>query len=84
MGFYTADARSTLMTDSERKIMRYFRQYRIGANEMLFFHSNLANTGSPRFQSAMESLIRNGLVVRERRKNAYSLTEDGFAASQSA
>lgn len=73
-----------MMTESERKIMRYFRQYRIGANEMLFFNTNLANSTSPKFHSAMESLIRSGLVVRERRKNAYSLTEDGFAASQSA
>jgi hypothetical protein len=73
-----------MMTEAERKIMRYFRQYRIGANEMLFFHNNVANPASPKFQSAMESLIRNGLVVRERRKNAYSLTENGFAASHSA
>jgi predicted transcriptional regulator len=73
-----------MMTDAEKQIMRYFRQYHIGANEMLFFNTNLANSASPKFNSAMESLIRSGLVVRERRKNAYSLTEHGFAASHSA
>jgi predicted transcriptional regulator len=72
-----------MMTEAEKQIMRYFRQYRIGANEMLFFNTNVSNSASPKFQSAMDSLIRNGLVVRERRKNAYSLTEDGFAALQS-
>jgi len=75
---------ATLMTDAERQIMRYFKQYRIGANEMLFFNANVANSGSSKFTTAMESLIRNGLVIRERRRNAYSLTIDGFAASQSA
>jgi predicted transcriptional regulator len=72
------------MTDIEKKIMRYFRQYRIGAHEMLFFNGILANASSTRFQSAMDSLIRNGLVIKERRKGAYSLTNDGFVASQSA
>jgi hypothetical protein len=80
----TDETGATKMTDAEKKIMRYFRQYRIGANEMLFFNGGLSNTASPKFQSAMESLIRNGLVVRERRKGAYSLTDDGFVASQSA
>jgi hypothetical protein len=72
------------MTDAERQIMRYFKKYRIGANEMLFFNANVANSGSSKFNSAMDSLIRSGLVVRERRRNAYSLTSDGFAVSQSA
>jgi hypothetical protein len=72
------------MTDQERQILRYFKKYRIGANEMLFFNTNVANSGSPKFNTAMDSLIRNGLVIRERRRNAYSLTDDGFAVSQSA
>jgi hypothetical protein len=72
------------MTEAERQIMRHFRQYHVRANEMLFFNTNPANAASPKFQSAMESLIRNGLVVRERRRNAYSLTDAGFTRSMSA
>lgn len=72
------------MTDEERQIMRHFRQYHVGANEMLFFNTSLANSGSPKFQSAMEGLIRNGLVIRERRRNAYSLTDAGLTVSMSA
>jgi hypothetical protein len=76
--------REPVMTDAERQILRYFKKYRIGANEMLFFNTSVTNTSSSKFNSAMDSLIRNGLVVRERRRNAYSLTDDGFAVSQSA
>ena len=72
------------MTKAEKDIMRHFRQYRIGRNEMLFFNTNLANSDSPKFQFAMASLIRSGLVIKERRRNAYSLTFDGFMASLSA
>jgi hypothetical protein len=72
------------MTKSEKNIMRQFRQYRVGANEMLFFNVSVSNSHAPDFQSAMRSLIRNGLVVEERRRHAYSLTSDGYAASLSA
>ena len=69
------------MTKAEQDIMRYFRQYRVGANEMLFFNMGFSNSESPAFSSAMASLISNGLVVQERRRHAYSLTFDGFVAS---
>ena len=72
------------MTHAEIAIMRHFRQYRIGINEMLFFNTTMANADSPRFNSAMAALIRGGLVVQERRRNAYSLTNLGFTASLSA
>lgn len=72
------------MTNSEKKIMQYFRQYHVSANEMLFFNTGLTNSSTSTFQLAMASLIRSGLVNRERRRNAYSLTDDGYAASMSA
>ncbi len=71
------------MTRSETSILRYFRQYRIGANEMLFFNSGIVKSHPPEFRRAMASLIDNGLVVEERRRNAYSLTEEGYCASLS-
>lgn len=71
------------MTKTEKDIMRQFRQYRIGINEMLCFNTSLSKGNSSDFQLAMSSLIRHGLVIPERRRHAYSLTAEGFAASQS-
>ena len=71
------------MTGSETDILRYFRQYRIGANEMLFFNSGMAKSHPPKFRFAMASLIESGHVVEERRRNAYSLTFRGYSASLS-
>jgi predicted transcriptional regulator len=72
------------MTQTERDIMRHFRQYHIGVNEMLCFNTTMANSNSPKFQSAMTALIRTGMVVKERHRHAYSLTPDGFTLSMSA
>lgn len=72
------------MTKAERAILQRFRQYRIGANEMLFFNANFMTTNTAGFNLAMSSLIREGLVVQERRKNAYSLSDAGFVVSLSA
>jgi hypothetical protein len=69
------------MTASETDILRYFRQYRIGTNEMLFFNSGMAKSHPPKFLGAMASLIDSGHVVEERRQNAYSLTSRGYNAS---
>jgi len=71
------------MTKAERDIMRHFRKYRVGVNEMLCFDTNPSKTNSSEFQVAMTSLIESGLVVRERRRHAYSLTPEGFATSLS-
>ena len=69
------------MTQSETSILRYFRQYRIGAHEMLFFNAGMVKSHPPEFRRAMASLIDSGLVVEERQRNAYSLTEQGYSAS---
>jgi hypothetical protein len=71
------------MNNAEKAIMRQFRLYRIGVNEMLCFNAAVANANTAQFQSAIASLVRNGLVIKERRRNAFSLTAEGFAASQS-
>lgn len=71
------------MTKAEKDIMRHFRQYRIGVNEMLCFDTSGAKCRSGDFQTAITSLIRSGFVVAEQRRDAYSLTPQGFAASLS-
>ena len=72
------------MTDSEREIMCYFRRYRIGASEMLFFSTGPAKAHPQQFYHAMTSLVRSGMVVKERHPHAYSLTPLGYRASLSA
>jgi hypothetical protein len=69
------------MTKSKQDILRHFRQYQVGVNEMLFFNTQTTTSDSPKFDVAMASLIREGLVVQERRRHAYSLTNSGFEAS---
>jgi hypothetical protein len=72
------------MTDSEAEIMRYFRRFDVGVGQMLFFDTGPAHADPARFHHAMGSLIRRGLVVQERRRGAYSLTQRGYRASLSA
>jgi DNA-binding IclR family transcriptional regulator len=69
------------MTPSECAILNYFRRYDIGPSEMLFFNPNDCKLPMAPFNSAMESLLRRGLVVQERHKLAYSLTTHGYELS---
>lgn len=71
------------MTASEAKIMRLFRQYRADPCRMVFFNAGPAKAHPASFHAAMTSLIDGGLVVRERRRDAYSLTPQGYRASLS-
>ncbi len=68
------------MKPDEAKILRQFKAYRVGTDEMLFFNSSIAKPHPPQFYEAMASLIRQGLVQREMRQNAYSLTACGSEA----
>lgn len=72
------------MSASEISILREFRRYQLRASEMLFFNNGQAKTQSRQFTHAMLSLIEKGFVVKERHKNAYSLTSNGYLASLSA
>jgi hypothetical protein len=65
------------MDDSALKVLAIFRRYRVGPGQMLFIH-NLES--GPR--SAMNRLVNDGLVTHAGPKNAYCLTQSGFAAVQ--
>jgi hypothetical protein len=73
-----------VMTQTERDILRHFRTYHIGVNEMLCFNTTMSTSNSTKFQSAINALVRDGLVVKERLRGAYSLTPEGFTQSMSA
>lgn len=48
---------------------------------MLFFPADFGKPDSGRFTGAMQSMIERGLVVKERRQEAYSLTSRGYRES---
>lgn len=69
------------MNPSECAILTFFRRYDIGPAEMLFFNPTDCKLPVTPFNNAMESLMRRGLVIKERHKLAYSLTRDGYDLS---
>lgn len=68
------------MTSSEADIMRHFRRYLASEGEMVFFNKGVEKR-PPSFERAIASLIRDGLIIKERPQNAYSLTQRGYEAS---
>lgn len=66
------------MTATEFAIMGFFRRYKILPEEMLFFNPADCKMSPGPFNTAMESLMRRGLVIKECRKQAYSLTRNGY------
>jgi hypothetical protein len=82
LGCATAnEGRAISMTADERRILAFFRQYQAGPAEMLFFHQGNSALPSSRFQAAMHGLIAKRIVVKERPRNAYSLTTKGYDLS---
>src|SRR5690606_10360318 len=55
----------------------------IGPEQMLFFNPGDCKVAPAPFRTAMESLMNRGLVVKERPKQAYSLTRSGYQLSLS-
>ncbi len=69
------------MKVAEWDILRFFRRYQVGPAEMLFFGPKDRKVAAGSFRAAMGSLIEQGLVVKERPEQAYSLTTAGYRAS---
>jgi hypothetical protein len=65
------------MTRSERDILAIFRRFRVGPNKMLCLNSFVDD----KFLATMDELVKNKLVVKDRPKHAYYLTEEGYEAS---
>jgi len=68
------------MNRAELGILGIFRAYRVEAHQMLFLHTGFNKPETTEFSRAMQSMIRRGLVVQERRRGAYSLTNRGYRA----
>jgi hypothetical protein len=71
------------MTPAEANILTFFRRYGARPTQMLFFNPNDCKMSPAPFRTAMESLMRRGLVIKERPKLAYSLTRGGYDLSLS-
>ena len=69
------------MNSAETAILAFFRRFDARPSEMLFINPNQSKEQSPKFRSAMQSLIDKGFVTKERPKQAYSLTLAGYKAS---
>lgn len=65
-----------LLTISEQRVLRTFRQFLISPGQMLCFHGPNLN----RNQAALRQLIEKELLVKEHFKGGYSITEAGYAA----
>ena len=69
------------LNEAERGILQLFRNYGVTANQMLFVRAGFAQPETAEFTRGMQSMIRRGFVVAERRRGAYSLTPRGYRAS---
>lgn len=63
-------------SEPERRILRTFQQFLMTPDRMLCFSGATLKQN----KAALEGLIHKELLVEERFRGAYSLTEAGFAA----
>ena len=72
----TFQREKALLSPSEKRVLRTFRQYLVTPGKMLcFFGPNLE-----KHKSALRQLTDKDFLVKETFKGAYSLTHAGFRA----
>ena len=69
------------MNASESAVLQMFRAYRMEPNQILCLHAGFAKSHPQEFSNAVGSLVEQELLVKERWRDAYSLTPSGYAAS---
>jgi len=67
---------STLLSTSEQRVLRTFRQYLITPGQMLCF----SGPSLEQDKGALGLLSEKELLIKEKFKGGYSLTQAGFAA----
>lgn len=68
-----------MLTNSEQRALKAFRQYLVTPGQMLCFYGPELE----KHKAALQKLTEKDLLVKERFKGAFSLTEAGFAAMKS-
>ena len=63
-----------LLSDSERRVLRIFREFLMSPGQMLCFHG----PDLKKHKSALVQLTEKQLLVKEDFKDGYSLTKAGF------
>ena len=71
------------MNAAEFSILDFFGRYLVRPSEMLFCCANDCRITDKRFRSAVLSLVEKGRLVKERPRQAYSLTEAGYRVARS-
>lgn len=72
------------MNESETAVLRLFRTYQMGPNQILCLHAGLFKSDRQDFSKAVRSLMERDMLVKEHFRDAYSLTTRGYVASLSA
>ena len=67
----------------ELSILEVFGRYLVGPTEMLFCSAQDCRMADRRFHAAMLRLVQKGLLVKERPRQAYSLTKAGYRLTRS-
>jgi hypothetical protein len=68
----------TLISTDEKRILEIFRQFMIRPGQMLCFYGQ----DLKKYKPALRQLTEQGLLVQERFRGGYSLTQAGFAAME--
>jgi|SwirhisoilCB2_FD_contig_81_1840870_length_559_multi_2_in_0_out_0_1 hypothetical protein len=65
------------MTHAERDVLSIFRRFKVGPNKMLCLNNYIDD----KFLATMDLLVEHKLVVKDRPKHAYYLTQAGYDAA---
>ena len=65
-----------MLSTAEQSLLAVFRQFLVSEGQMLCFYGPILK----KHRAALSQLTDKGLLVKERFRGGYSLTESGFAA----
>jgi len=67
------------LTKSEQRVMRTYRKFRVTPGQMLCFYGPDLKQN----ENALANLTNRDMLVKERFKGGYSLTEEGYELMKS-
>jgi hypothetical protein len=76
------DGKEIAMNAAEWNILGLFRRYLIRPSEIMFVNAHDCRVAEDHFASAILGLVKKGLLVKERPRQAYSLTHAGYRLSR--
>ncbi|REJ67247.1 MAG: hypothetical protein DWQ31_11770 [Planctomycetota bacterium] len=67
------------LTKSEERVLRVYRKFMMSPGQMLCFNG----PDLKRNENALHNLMNKDMLIKERFKGGYSLTQEGYAAMKS-